>query len=99
MAESDTPPGLLKPLSSLWLGIDSKQSTQIVQMVTLTSDNPGHDALYLSNYATINIKDELSRIKGVGSVTIFGAADYGLVADVYEAVPEMVRKLEEKQES
>ena len=55
-----------------------KQSTQIVQMITLSSDDPLHDALYLSNYATINIKDELSRIKGVGSVTIFGAADYSM---------------------
>jgi len=55
-----------------------KQSTQIVQMIALTSDDPQHDALFLSNYATINIRDELSRIKGVGSVTIFGAADYSM---------------------
>lgn len=55
-----------------------KQSTQIVQMVALTSDDPTHDSLFLTNYATINIKDEISRIKGVGSVTIFGAADYSM---------------------
>nr|NIL98246.1 MMPL family transporter [Planctomycetales bacterium]NIP86398.1 MMPL family transporter [Planctomycetales bacterium] len=55
-----------------------KKSTQIVQFITLTSDDPAHDALFLSNYATINVKDELSRIKGVGSVTIFGAADYSM---------------------
>ncbi len=55
-----------------------KKSTQIVQMITLTSDDPRHDALYLSNYATINVKDELSRIKGVGAVAIFGAADYSM---------------------
>ena len=55
-----------------------KQSTQIVQMITLTSDDPQHDALYLSNYATINVKDELSRIKGVGAVTFMGAADYSM---------------------
>ena len=55
-----------------------KQSTQIVQMITLTSENPLHDDLFLSNYATINVKDELSRINGVGSVTIFGAADYSM---------------------
>ena len=55
-----------------------KKSTQIVQMVTLTSDDPLHDALFLSNYATINIKDELSRIKGVGDVTFMGAADYSM---------------------
>ena len=51
-----------------------KQSTQIVQFITLTSDNPEYDDLYLSNYATISIKDELSRIKGVGSVNIFDAS-------------------------
>ncbi len=55
-----------------------KQSTQIVQMITLTSDSSLHDALFLSNYATINVKDELSRIRGVGAVTIFGAADYSM---------------------
>ena len=55
-----------------------KQSTQIVQMITLTSSDPRHDALFLSNYATIFIKDELGRIKGVGAVTIFGASDYSM---------------------
>ena len=55
-----------------------KQSTQIVQMIALTSEDPTHDSLFLTNYATINIKDELSRIQGVGAVTIFGAADYSM---------------------
>jgi HAE1 family hydrophobic/amphiphilic exporter-1 len=55
-----------------------KQSTQIVQFITLTSDNPILDELKLANYATTTIKDELSRIRGVGSVTIFGADDYSM---------------------
>ena len=55
-----------------------KQSTQIVQMITFTSEDPAHDSLFLTNYATINVKDELSRIKGVGGVTVFGAADYSM---------------------
>jgi hydrophobe/amphiphile efflux-1 (HAE1) family protein len=55
-----------------------KKSTQIVQMISLTSEDPTHDALFLSNYATINIKDELTRVKGVGDVVIFGAADYSM---------------------
>lgn len=55
-----------------------KQSTQIVQMIALTSDDPAHDGLFLSNYATINIKDEVSRIKGVGAVKVFGGADYSM---------------------
>lgn len=55
-----------------------KQSTQIVQMITLTSDDPTHDGLFLANYANINIKDEVSRINGVGAVTVFGGADYSM---------------------
>lgn len=55
-----------------------KQSTQIVQFITITSENPSHDSLYLSNYATINLRDQLGRIKGVGSLSIFGAADYSM---------------------
>ena len=55
-----------------------KQSTSIVQFITLYSDNSTHDSLFLSNYATTKIKDELSRIKGVGEVTIFGSADYSM---------------------
>jgi len=55
-----------------------KQSTQIVQFITLTSDNPRHDNLYLANYATINIRDQLSIVDGVGAINIFGAADYSM---------------------
>jgi len=55
-----------------------KQSTSIIQFITLTSDDENHDDLYLSNYATLYIKDEISRIKGVGSVTMFGASDYSM---------------------
>ena len=54
-----------------------KQSTQILQFITLTSDRPEHTDLFLSNYA-LRIKDELSRIRGVGSVTLFGAGDYSM---------------------
>jgi len=55
-----------------------KQSTSIIQFIALTSDNEDHDALFLSNYATLSIKDELSRVQGVGSVTIFGASEYSM---------------------
>jgi HAE1 family hydrophobic/amphiphilic exporter-1 len=55
-----------------------KQSTQIVQFITLTSPDGRFDDLYLSNYATISIKDELSRIRGVGSVIVFGAGEYSM---------------------
>ena len=55
-----------------------KKSTAILLFVTLTSPNSTYDSLYLSNYATINIKDELSRLPGVGNVTVFGAGQYSM---------------------
>jgi HAE1 family hydrophobic/amphiphilic exporter-1 len=46
--------------------------------VTLTSPKATYDSLFLSNYATINIRDELSRLPGVGNVTVFGAGQYSM---------------------
>ena len=61
------------------LGITTtKESTNVVMFLTLTSDNPSYDALYLSNYAELNLVNELSRIKGVGSVGSFGAGNYSM---------------------
>ncbi|MGY3548692.1 HAE1 family hydrophobic/amphiphilic exporter-1 [Bradyrhizobium sp. USDA 4472] len=55
-----------------------KRSTSILLFVTLTSPDKTFDSLYLSNYATINIRDELSRLPGVGNVTVFGAGQYSM---------------------
>ncbi len=55
-----------------------KKSTSILQFIALTSEKSEFDSLYLSNFATIRLKDELGRINGVGEVTIFGAADYSM---------------------
>src|SRR5919109_5140787 len=55
-----------------------KKSTAILLFVTLTSPKSRFDSLYLSNYATINIRDELSRLPGVGNVTVFGAGQYSM---------------------
>src|SRR5215471_626669 len=55
-----------------------KKSTAILQIVTLTSPDGSRDSLYLSNFATINLKDEIARLPGVGSVTIFGAGQYSM---------------------
>ncbi|WP_024575869.1 MULTISPECIES: efflux RND transporter permease subunit [unclassified Afipia] len=55
-----------------------KRSTAILLFVTLTSPNATYDSLFLSNYATINIRDELSRLSGVGNVTVFGAGQYSM---------------------
>src|SRR3974390_481237 len=55
-----------------------KKSTSILLFVTLTSPDSSYDSLYLSNYATINLKDELARLPGVGNVTVFGAGQYSM---------------------
>lgn len=55
-----------------------KKSTQIVQFITFFSPDESWNALDLSNYATINIRDELSRIRGVGEVMIFGVSDFSM---------------------
>ena len=61
------------------LGISTKkQSTNILLIASLFSPGNHFDTLYLSNYATLRIKDELARIDGVGDVRIFGARDYSM---------------------
>ncbi|MGD8243540.1 MAG: efflux RND transporter permease subunit, partial [Desulfobacterales bacterium] len=55
-----------------------KKSTAFLLFIALTSPDGRYDNLYLSNYATLNIKDELSRIYGVGDVDVFGGQDYSM---------------------
>ncbi|NQZ96709.1 MAG: multidrug efflux RND transporter permease subunit [Myxococcales bacterium] len=55
-----------------------KQSTSIVLIVTLTSPDQRYDSLFLSNFATLRVVDELKRIDGVGDITLFGGADYSM---------------------
>src|SRR6202166_1977746 len=55
-----------------------KRSTAILQIVTLTSPDARFDSLYLANYATIKLKDEIARLPGVGIVAVFGAGLYSM---------------------
>jgi HAE1 family hydrophobic/amphiphilic exporter-1 len=55
-----------------------KQSTAILSFVTLVSPDKRFDSLYLANYATIRLKDELARLPGVGDVLIFGSGQYSI---------------------
>ncbi len=55
-----------------------KQSTNIILVVSLTSPGNEFDSLFLSNYATLRLRDELSRLDGVGDVTVFGASNYSM---------------------
>jgi HAE1 family hydrophobic/amphiphilic exporter-1 len=55
-----------------------KQSTAILSFVTLTSPDKTFDSLFLANYATIRLKDEIARLPGVGNVSVFGAGQYSM---------------------
>ena len=73
IAEGNLPSEVIKQ------GITTKkQSTNIVMIISLEADSSIYDGLYLSNYATLNFSDPLSRLNGVGNVTVFGAGDYGM---------------------
>jgi HAE1 family hydrophobic/amphiphilic exporter-1 len=56
----------------------AKQSPDMLMVIHLSSPDGSRDTLYISNYATLNIRDVLARIDGVGNVTIFGARDYAM---------------------
>ncbi|HVO94132.1 MAG TPA: efflux RND transporter permease subunit, partial [Terriglobales bacterium] len=61
------------------LGVSTKKkSPAILMAVNLISPDGRYDQLYLSNFATLNIKDDLARVKGVGDVTFLGARDYSM---------------------
>src|SRR6476659_8489038 len=55
-----------------------KKSPSILLCVNLIAPDGRYDQLYLSNFATLNIKDDLARIKGVGDVTFLGPRDYSM---------------------
>jgi len=55
-----------------------KQSTNMLLIVNITSPQGTYDSLYLNNYATINVKDPLGRVNGVGKAEILGVMDYGM---------------------
>jgi len=60
-------------------GISSKKkSPNILQIISLFSPDGRYDVLYLSNYATLRLRDRLSRIRGVGDVFIFPPSDYSM---------------------
>jgi len=49
-----------------------------IVMISMNSPSKTYDSLYIANYASIYVKDELARIKGVGSVSVFGSSDYSM---------------------
>jgi len=55
-----------------------KRSSAILQFMMLYSDNGEQDPLFITNYATINVLDELSRTQGVGQASLFGLLKYSM---------------------
>ncbi len=58
--------------------VTKKKSTAILQIITLTSSNKDQDALFLSNYGSIQLQNKLARLPGVGDVTVFGIGQYAM---------------------
>ncbi|CAN5535452.1 multidrug efflux RND transporter permease subunit [soil metagenome] len=58
--------------------VTESKSTAILQIIALESDNNQYDALFLNNFATLNLQNELARIDGVGGVTVFGVGQYSM---------------------
>ena len=55
-----------------------KQSSNIVMFLTMTAQDSIYDGLYLTNYAKLNLVDQLTRVPGVGAVNVMGAGDYSM---------------------
>ena len=61
-------------------GLSVKKSTggPGILLISINSPSGTYDSLYIANYASIYIKDEIARIKGVGTVSVFGSSDYSM---------------------
>jgi len=86
-------------------GLTMRKSTGFPMLiVSLTSPKNTYDALFLANYANINIIDALYRVPGVGEVRIFGAGDYAMriwvkpdvLAKLGLTVPDLVRAVQQQ---
>ena len=58
--------------------VTKKKSTAILQIITLTSPDAGYDTLFLSNFATLKLRDTLARVEGVSDVNVFGIGQYSM---------------------
>src|SRR5580658_10413213 len=56
----------------------TKSSPDLMMVVHLYSPDNSRDALFISNYATLEVTDPLTRVDGVGSITVFGSRDYSM---------------------
>ncbi len=58
--------------------VTEKSSPDLTMVVHLVSPDQRYDMLYLSNYATLRVRDELARLDGVGQAQVFGAGEYSM---------------------
>jgi len=56
----------------------NKRSSSILQVLTMSSPGARYDTIFISNYALINVIDDLRRTPGVGDASLFGASDYSM---------------------
>ncbi|WP_243438979.1 efflux RND transporter permease subunit [Fundidesulfovibrio soli] len=86
-------------------GVTVKKSTSSpLMLVSLVSPNETHDATFLANYAYINLNDQLTRVPGIASVTVFGAGQYAMrlwvrpdiLAKLGITVPEIVNAVKKQ---
>jgi hydrophobe/amphiphile efflux-1 (HAE1) family protein len=81
-----------------------KKQSDILLMVGLLSDDPRYDAEYLSNYAKLNLEDELKRLDGVGDASVYGQLEFSMLisldpdrmAQLKVSVPEVVKAVREQ---
>ncbi|RLD83978.1 MAG: hydrophobe/amphiphile efflux-1 family RND transporter [Bacteroidetes bacterium] len=92
------------PESVKKFGVTTEKSLpSILMLIALTSDGT-YDQDFLGNYALINIKDQLARIKGVGRVNVIGASDYAMriwvkpdrLAQMSITVPEILNAINQQ---
>jgi hydrophobe/amphiphile efflux-1 (HAE1) family protein len=73
IAQPDLPPEVQQ------IGLTIKKAApDITLVVALYSPDNSHDTLFMSNYATLQLRDEIARLPGVGDITVFGARDYSM---------------------
>ena len=86
-------------------GVTTEKSLpNILMLITLTSEDGKYGQQFLGNYALINIKDILARIKGIGRVNVIGASDYSMriwikpdrLAHLGITVPEIIDAIREQ---
>jgi HAE1 family hydrophobic/amphiphilic exporter-1 len=86
-------------------GVTVKKSTASpLMMVALNSPNGTYDATFLANYAYINLNDQITRVAGIASVTVFGAGQYAMrfwvkpdqLAKLNITIPEIVNAIKQQ---